>query len=454
MEFSTDGWLEEFLLSSKPEQTVCNHFLKAIHNQRPCRPERLSGRALRVLLLGYCGAGNTGADVRSSEIIRQLRSVLNSVDIAFTLTVIGEYLPHRLFPDINVLRFQTYPPADLVQEVLRHDLILVCEGSVFTSTFSNIFAAILVGSLGLASIHHRASVGYGSEADRMDPVLADFVKQACPNSLVICRNEASRKIVDAFGIRTALGADTAYTFQPRPPVDIIELLHDMGWNGKAELVAVCPVNPFWWPVRPNLQKAHALQKHGKFGESHYGSIFFHSDSPDAAQFFGAYLKHISYALRHYCSQYDAFPIAIGMERLDQSACARLAAHLAKDMPIVTPNNHDPDTIVALLRRCDTVISSRYHAIVCALPAQVRCIGISTDSRIKHLMESMGTPELLLDAADSELGDRLLNTMRNLRQDHEQFLQAAGLMVATQLQRAQQMGDRLLEEIRRVFPDYP
>ena len=454
MEFSTDGWLEEFLLSSKPEQTVCSHFLKAIYNQRPCRPEPLSGRPFRVLLLGYCGAGNTGADVRSSEIVRQLRSVLDSVDLAFTMTVIGEHLPYRLFPDVAILRLGAYPPADLVQQVLRHDLILVCEGSVFTSAFSNIFAAILVGSLGLGSAHHRASVGYGSEADRMDPILAEFVKEACHHSFVICRNEASRKVVDALGIRTALGADTAYTFQPHPPADVTELLHSMGWNGKAELVAVCPVNPFWWPVRPDLHKTHALQKHGRFGESHYGSIFFHSNSPESTRLFEDYLDRISYSLRHYCSQYGAFPIVIGMERLDQDACRRLAAHFGKDIPIITPNSHDPDTIVALLRRSGMIISSRYHAIVCALPAEVRCIGISTDSRIRHLMENMGTPDLLLDAADPELGDKLLSKMRDLRLDRGRVVQAASHMVTTQLQRLQQMGGYLLDEVRRVFPDYP
>jgi polysaccharide pyruvyl transferase WcaK-like protein len=143
-----------------------------------------------------------------------------------------------------------------------------------------------------------------------------------------------------------------------------------------------------------------------------------------------------------------------MERLDQDACKRLATHFGKDIPVITSNSHDPDTIVALLRQSGMIISSRFHAIVCALPAEVPCIGISTDSRIKHLMENMATPDLLLDAADPDLGGKLLDKMRNLKEDRGRVVQAASHMVATQLQRLQQMGGYLLEEVRRVFPDYP
>ena len=35
-------------------------------------------------------------------------------------------------------------------------------------------------------------------------------------------------------------------------------MREAGWDGEKKVLAVCPINPFWWPVKPDLGKAAEL----------------------------------------------------------------------------------------------------------------------------------------------------------------------------------------------------
>jgi len=48
------------------------------------------------------------------------------------------------------------------------------------------------------------------------------------------------------------GSDTAWTFEPLPPDYGNEVLRKAGWDGVTPVLVVCPINPFWWPVKASL----------------------------------------------------------------------------------------------------------------------------------------------------------------------------------------------------------
>ncbi len=97
-----------------------------------------------------------------------------------------------------------FPPF-LSDEVPKHHGVVACEGSMFKSKFANALTTMMIGSLGIAAVQNKLSVGYGAEAGHMDPLVAKMCGRYCKNSLVITRNEESRSILRELGVPTELG---------------------------------------------------------------------------------------------------------------------------------------------------------------------------------------------------------------------------------------------------------
>src|SRR5438045_7758547 len=128
-----------------------------------------------------------------------------------------------------------FPPF-LAHEVPQHHGVVACEGSMFKSKFANALATMMIGSLGIASAENKLSVGYGAEAGQMDPLVAKMCGRYCRNSLVITRNEESRRILRELGVPTELGTDTAWTFEPRLPEYGQSVLKKVGWDGRTPVL--------------------------------------------------------------------------------------------------------------------------------------------------------------------------------------------------------------------------
>ena len=105
-----------------------------------------------------------------------------------------------------------FPPF-LANEVPKHHGVVACEGSMFKSKFTNALATMMIGSLGIAAAENKLSIGYGSEAGYMDPLVAKMCGRYCRNSLVITRNDESRKILRELGVPT----DPKPCVSPTPP---------------------------------------------------------------------------------------------------------------------------------------------------------------------------------------------------------------------------------------------
>ena len=146
-----------------------------------------------------------------------------------------------------------FPPF-LSDEVPKHHGVVACEGSMFKSKFANALTTMMIGSLGIAAVENKLSVGYGAEAGHMDPLVAKMCGRYCKNSLVITRNEESRTVLRELGVPTELGTDTAWTFEPQSAEYGQSVLRQVGWDGKTPVLVVCPINPFEWPVKASVAK--------------------------------------------------------------------------------------------------------------------------------------------------------------------------------------------------------
>lgn len=418
-------------------------------------PERFRpGRPLKLLLSGYCGTRNTGADVRVAEIVRQFTRILGEETLELTLFTINPELTSGYFRGVRQVQLPTIFPKFLHDECPKHHGVVACEGSMFKSKFSNALSTMMAGSLGLATLEGKLAVGYGGEAGDMDPPLEAFVRKQCRDALIICRNQPSQRILEALGIRTEPGTDTAWTFEPAPPARAEAILRTLGWDGVAPVVAMCPINPFWWPAKPDFMKAAALYTSGQYRDEHYKSIIFHSWSEDAKRRYEVYLDGLAEALDAYVAETGAFPILVGSERLDRLACEDLQSRLARDVPLVISDDHDMYDLVSVLRRCALVVSSRYHAIVNCMPAGVPSVGVTMDERIRNLFTDRGHAEWLFDVDQPDLGEGVLAAMRSATREADRLRADIRAYVPGQIEAMARMGMVFERELLRVYPDFP
>jgi polysaccharide pyruvyl transferase WcaK-like protein len=411
------------------------------------------GQKLKLLFAGYNGTRNTGSDVRPEETLRQLRHILGADNVEFSVMSQNFDLTRGYFAGTEQVHLPDIFPPFLSREIPRHHGVVVHEGSAFKSKFANALTTMIVGSLGTAAAQNKLAVGYGSEAGHMDPLVARMCGRYCKDALIITRNEESRTVLRSLGVPTELGTDTAWTFQPLPPEYGREALTDVGWDSQLPVLIVCPINPFWWPVKPSLVKYAVRSTTGAYKDSHYRTVYFHKSGHDVDVAFERYLTSIARAVDAFRQRHRVFTILVATEALDARACRRISEKLG-GLPVFTSEEHDMYQIVSILRAGHLMASSRFHGIVTSMPALVPSVGITMDERIRNLMRDRGHEDLLMNVDDPDLDAKLLAALEKLATDGEQIADGIGRTVVKNLKVMARMGVYFEEELQRRYPDFP
>ena len=441
MDLFLEGWVASSIELAK--------FAWMLGRGRSWRP----GEKLKLLLTCYSGARNTGSDLRVEEILRQVRRVLGDQNVELSVTSQDFNLTRGYFKGAHQVKLPDVFPPFLNREVPRHHGVIACEGSMFKSKFANALTVMMTGSLGLASAQNRLSVGYGGEAGHMDPLVEKMVRRYCHDSVIITRSEESQELLRKLGIPTELGTDTAWTFEPLAPEYAEKLLREAGWDGKTPVVALCPINPFWWPVKPSLVRAAARGLFGAYKNSQYRSIYFLRSGRAVETAFERYIAGFAGGVRRFREAHSVFLICVGMEMLDRDACEKMSAQLG-GVPIFASDQYDMYQIVSILRACQFIASSRYHAIVTSMPTGVPSLGITMDERIFNLMRQRGHSHLLLNVDDAELEENLFVALEKLWHEAEATREGIGRTVAHNLRLMARMGMYFEELVAKQYPEFP
>jgi polysaccharide pyruvyl transferase WcaK-like protein len=411
------------------------------------------GTRLRLLLAGYNGTRNTGSDVRVQEIVRQISRILGAGNIEVSVMSQNFDYSRGYFGDARQVHLPDIYPPFLHSEVAKSHGVVACEGSMFKSQFASALTNMIIGALGIAAAQNKLSLAYGGEAGAMDPSLQNMCKRFCRDSFIITRNLESQKILAKLGLSSELGTDTAWTFEPLGPEFGRKALLDAGWDGVTPVLAVCPINPFFWPVKPSLWKWLAHSAAGAYKESYYRTIYFHRSGRDVDALFERYLSAIVSGVQHYRKERAVFPILIAMEMLDRAACERLAEKLG-GAPVLASDRYNMFELVSILRASHRMLSSRYHAIVTSMPAGVPSAGVTMDERIANLMRERGHEHLLMSVDDAELEDRIMEALRALDEESDAIRCAMGRVVARNLQLMARMGTYFEEQVALRYPEFP
>lgn len=411
------------------------------------------GEKLKLLFTGYNGTRNTGADVRVEEMLRQIKHILGEDNCELSVLSQNFDLTSGYFKGVKQVKLPDIFPQMLYREIPNFDGVVACEGSMFKSKFANALTTMMVGSLGMASAQNKLSIGYGAEAGQMDPMLNKMVARYCKDSLVITRNPESQDVLGKLGVSTELGTDTAWTFEPHATEYGYSELRKVGWDEQTPVLVVCPINPFWWPVKASVTKYVAKTLFGAYKDSHYRTVYFHRSGPEVDAAYNHYLTGMSNAVERFRKENDVFVVLACMEMLDRKACEDMSANLG-GVPIFSSENYDMYQMVSVLRSCHMMVSSRYHGIVTSMPGLVASAGVTMDERIRNLMHERGHQDLLLNVDDPDLEDRLYSIMGKLQREHESIRDGIGRTVAKNLKMMAKMGVYFEEHVQRRYPEFP
>ena len=441
MDFMLEAWVSGIIETKKIQWMM--------GKREPWQP----GEKLKLLFAGYNGTRNTGSDVRVEEMLRQIRRILGRENVELSMMTFNFDRSRGYFDGTSQVRLPDIFPPFLASEVPKHHGVVACEGSMFKSKFANALATMMIGSLGIAAAENKLSVGYGAEAGHMDPMVAKMCGRYCRSSLVITRNEESRKILRELGVPTELGTDTAWTFEPLGAEYGQKALRDVGWDGQTPVVVVCPINPFEWPVKASIGKAAIHGLTGAYKESHYRGPYFHNAGPEADRAYEHYLSAIAGAVATFRQKRKCFVIMVATERMDARPCRQISEKLS-GVPVLTSDDYNMYQLVSILRACRMMVSSRYHGIVTSMPALVPSAGITMDERIRNLMNERGHPELLMNVDDKDLEARTLSALEILDREGERIADGIARTVVRNLKLMARMGVYFEEEVQRRYPDFP
>jgi polysaccharide pyruvyl transferase WcaK-like protein len=443
MDFVLEAWVSSIIEGKKVQWMM--------GKREPWQP----GEKLKLLFAGYNGSRNTGSDVRVEEMLRQIRRILGPDNVDLSMMTFNFDRSRGYFEGTSQVRLPDIFPPFLADEVPKHHGVVACEGSMFKSKFANALTTMMIGSLGIAAAENKLSIGYGAEAGHMDPLVAKMCGRYCRNSLVITRNDESRKILRELGVPTELGTDTAWTFEPLGAAYGQKALRDVGWDGTTPVLVVCPINPFEWPVKASVAKAALHSLTGAYNESHYRGPYFHNAGPEADRAYEHYLSSIANAVAAFRQRKkkSVFVIMAATERMDARPCRRISEKLG-GVPVLTSDDYNMYQMVSILRACRMIVSSRYHGIVTSMPALVASAGITMDERIRNLMNERGHQELLMNVDDPDLEARTLAALEILDRDGERIADGIARTVVRNLKLMARMGVYFEEEVQRRYPEFP
>ncbi len=204
------------------------------------------GKKLKVLLVGYNGARNTGSDVRVAAIARQVKALFGADKVQLTVMTLNSKSMEGYFDeDVELLEFSSFFPLDLLRACSRHHAAILCEGSTLKSTFANALTLFMCEAAGIMARQGKPCLAYGSEVGNMEPFLEKAAAQLCRETCFITRTEGSLAALKKLGLHGHAGTDAAWNYDGAIGIsEAEELLRSHGWDGVRPLLGLAVINPF------------------------------------------------------------------------------------------------------------------------------------------------------------------------------------------------------------------
>jgi len=349
----------------------------------------------RILLVGYNGANNTGAEAKLLVVIDELRSILGP-ESCITVPSLNEANLRRYLTESPTLRIDRVRPAllflDVRKFVNQSDLILLVEGSTYMDTWGSPLLWCYLLATRYAHSLKKPCVAYSVDAGSADRFNRWLIRrEASKTDLILARTQSAAERLKKWGVKAPIEvtADNAFAFQPNPQDhDLLKRV----WPEATHVVGVAAEDIYVWPVHIRLwdRKKYC-----------YRWPYYYTHSRASREKSDLLAKVLAVQADDIIMERNKDIAFLSMEGLDAgfaNKIQRLMKHPERTK-VFTSSEYNASQITSILRSLDLLITSRYHAGVLSLAAQVPQIAIGHDLRIRDLYADLEISELFTDHED-------------------------------------------------------
>ena len=365
-------------------------------------------RKVRVLLMGYNGENNTGAESRLVTIARDVREVFQGTQLTMKAVVLTAANARRYVKDPDVEMVEIGKPSQLWKimalTLQPFDLLILVEGSTFTDHFSPFLLYMFLAGALIHSMKPGRCIAYAVDALEMSEFNKKLTRWIGNKiDLIITRNEDARDRLREWGIKQEIivTTDTAFQYQPPPAERTDRLLEKLKLDPSKPLIGLAFKEFFWWPVSPKLW--------GPQEDLYRFWPLYHTwgpgDKEKSMEMKGVWSNYADWLVE----KYDANILWIAMERMDHppSRDAYLLMEHRDQARLIPSNDFDLDDIIGLLSRLKLLTSTRYHACVLSMVSAIPMLAVSHDTRIESLYKEFDHMKFYIDYTTPDL----LNVMQ-------------------------------------------
>ncbi len=354
--------------------------------KQPIVLEKHQNQAPRVLMLGYSGANNTGAEALLLADIEDVQAVLGPQAV-ITIPSLNPANLRRYVKETPNLRIAFMPTlffATLNRLVHENDLVMLVEGSAYMDTWSSAMLWCYLWTTYCANVAGKPSLAYAVDAGDIKSGFNRWLMRhnATQPMKIVARAAAAVERLRSVGVSApmAVTADNAFSFHPNPAD--AGLLYRLWPEAGPDVVGMALVDFYQWPVvmRPWGPK-----------EDCYKWPFYFTHTPARTQATETLARGYAALADDVITRYGKSVALIGMESLDEVFLRKVLGHMAYSQRarIFSSRQYGASQMVSILRSLKLLMTSRYHACVLSLAGKVPQIAIGHDLRLKTIYQELG-----------------------------------------------------------------
>ena len=344
---------------------------------------------LSVLLLGYNGVNNIGAEARLLATINDLRAVLGDRLGRISVMSMNEANQRRFVRDRDVEILHIGPRSLLDPAVIgvNTDVLMLIDGSAWMDRFSSVFLNIYASSAWMARVKGQRIVSYGGDCSIDRPVIRRMATRTLNNAvdLILVRSKESQERMELYGVDKTIHAvaDCSYLYPAPDKEHTSALLERLGLaRSRQPIIGIIPKELFRWPLNIRLlgrrQDRLLWPFHLSWSRKH-------------REYSRHYVQQMSRYADYLALAHKARVVICAMESMDTPvARAVYNRMLQRDNALLLPSDaYDVDDLTALLSVMDFQVTSRYHSTVLGSAVNLPMIGISPDNRMESVFYESG-----------------------------------------------------------------
>lgn len=356
----------------------------------------------KVLLSGYNGANNTGSEARLLSIIEDIRAILGS-DVHITVPTLNEANLRRYLKEDKFLKIAPISSIfffDVRRLVKEHDILLLVEGSCYMDTWTSALLWAFLWATRCAYNFKKPSIAYAVDVGHLSTFNRHLVKrEASKTDLILTRTESAAEKLKKIGIKAPIEvtADCAFTFKTLK--EDANILNETWPESDSGVVGLAPIDFYLWPV--------VMRPWGK-KENLYKWPYYFSRSKERINETEKLASKWAEEADRIIEKHEKRVALICMEEVDEPLARNIRMKMKHpDMvKIFSSRDYNASQMAHILRNLDLLVTSRYHAGVLSLEAQIPQIAIGHDTRLRGFYVELGLEKYLLNYMSPEIWNKL------------------------------------------------